>query len=149
MPIANMEQNEKGKGEIKEAETGAGRGLEESPETLEPREKRTKAEAAPPGHLPSLGNLKNLLEETNKAVAVTKMTNQEIDELVTKHQETERRLRQAEQLRKKRIARVESFDPLRKAEPSDYDLLLREGIIIDDFAKLHGAESPKIAKETL
>lgn len=148
MPIANMEQNEKGKGEIKEAETGAGRGPEESPETLEPREKRTKAEAAPPEHLPSLGNLKNLLEETNKAVAVTKMTNQEIDELVTKHQETKRRLRQAEQLRKKRIARVESFDPLRKAEPSDYDLLLREGII-DDFAKLHGAESPKIAKETL
>jgi hypothetical protein len=85
--------------------------------------------------LPSVGDLKGLLEEAKNITKVALMSEREIDEMVERRQKSLDLLRDA-YLAQESLLKMEDSGPLKDLKSDDYDRLIQEKIIGASYAEL-------------
>jgi hypothetical protein len=80
--------------------------------------------------VPSIGELKGLLDETTTILTRAN----EVDELMEQRQGLVDRFYDIEAIRESRLEKVERFNPLKDIKPNDYERLVAEGVIDEEFA---------------
>jgi hypothetical protein len=83
----------------------------------------------------TIEDLDALLRESESVATVVSMSEKEIDEMVERRQESLDRLQNVEIIRESRLQRVENFNPLKDLKPSDYELLVQEGMVDAPYAE--------------
>ena len=83
---------------------------------------------------PDLGDLDDLLGESAQMAKTALMSEQEVDELLTKREAYIDRYTTASRNKESRLRRVEGFNPLKDLDAEDYDSLIAEGVVDRDYA---------------
>ncbi len=85
--------------------------------------------------LPDLNYLDDILEESEKIVKLAMLSEQEINEMLEKRQETRDEIRELEIDKENRLQQAELFNPVENLTIADYKRMVVEGIIDESYAK--------------
>ena len=109
--------------------------ITETPPEQEQEPEEKEISNAPEAAMPTIEELDNILEESEKVIKIVSLSEEEIDEMMEQRQELVERLANVEFLRESRLQRVEKYNPLADLKPSDYERLVQEGIIDVSYAE--------------
>lgn len=101
----------------------------------EVEEPKTEISTAEEAAMPSIKDLDALLRESEGIAMVASMSEEEIDKMVERQQESLERLQVVDAIRESRLQRVENYNPLGGLNASDYERLVQEEMIEAPYAE--------------